>query len=350
MNHPTEGRPGRIGYLARFMAALLMPAAIVAALSLNAPATRRNDLLDRFDSTARAAAERTPRLPERIDECETYTVEVCGSWALQPEGFYRATWNDGATGTVRVIDYSGTTFEATRVDDVGRGRTARYSGLVTEGKLVHSGSVRWTTGDESHAGTWHATWEPRHRTGEDEFDRNTLPFYQQRSDGGSHWAILDGTLVATGPAMQSVLLRNDAAFADGWVETVSSRADDGGLVLRARENGDYYLLAFRDDGAPDPRGALNLALYHHVGPEYREMWNLDVPWLRGSRHTIRFEAVGDRLRVYWDGERRADILAGKRLNEPAPYSGPGRAGLRHYGADARWITSFDVFRWGEAPR
>jgi len=349
MIHPTEGRPGRIGYLARFMAALLVPAVIVAALAFNAPAMRRNDLLDRFDSPARAAAERTPRLPGRIDECETHTVEICGAWTLQPNGTYRAAWSDGATATLRVIDFSGTSIVIQRVDD-GRRLTALYSGLVGRERGVYSGNVRWTTAREARTGSWRAEWDPTNDPGRDDFSRNTLPLYRQRSDGGSHWAILDGTLVATGPAIQSVLLRKGARFADGWVETVSSRADDGGLVLRARENGDYYLLAFRDDQAPEPRGSLNLALYHHVGAEYREMWREDLPWPRGSRHTIRLEAEGAWLRVFWDREQRAVVPAESRSNDPAPYIGPGRAGLRHYGATPAWITSFDSFRWGEMAR
>lgn len=186
------------------------------------------------------------------------------------------------------------------------------------------------------------------RGGVDDFSRNTLRAYQQRSDGGQHWKIAGGALTGTGPANQSVLLRRDARFADGWVEAVSSRADDGGLVVRARENGDYYLLAFRDDQAPDPRGAQNLALYHHVGSEYREMWHRDVAWPRGSRHTIRLEADGPWLHVYWDGELSGELQADARVNDPTPYTGPGLAGVRHYGASDDWITRFETFRWSGA--
>jgi hypothetical protein len=95
----------------------------------------------------------------------------------------------------------------------------------------------------------------------------------------------------------------------------------------------------------EPRGTLNLAIYHHVGTAYHEMWSTDVAWPRGSRHTIRFEAVGDWLSVYWDHERRGEVQATARANDPAPYTGPGRAGLRHYGDDEGWVTRFDSFRW-----
>ncbi|HET7462625.1 MAG TPA: hypothetical protein VFJ82_15330 [Longimicrobium sp.] len=343
MRTPRERRPGRTSPMNRMIAALLAPGLIAAVLAVGIPYARAHDVGDRFGPPRRAADVPLLRLPERIDECETHTVEICGVWTLQPDDSYRAAWSNGEAATLRVIDFGGTSMVIQRVDD-GRGLTALYSGQVAE-QRVYSGNVRWTTAREARTGSWRAEWDPTNHTGRDDFSRNSLADYRQRSDGGSHWAILDGTLVATGPANQSVLLRNEARLADGWVETVSSRADDGGLVLRARENGDYYLLAFRDDQAPDPRGSLNLALYHHLGSAYRELWNEDVAWPRGSRHTIRFEARGEWLSVFFDRELRAAVHAEARGNDPAPYTGPGGAGLRHYGADARWITSFDSFRW-----
>lgn len=344
-----ESRSGRRLIAGRIVGALLAPGLLAGVLAIGIPYTRAHDVGDRFGPPRRAVAEGVPRLPERIEECERHTEEICGVWTLQPNGTYRAAWSDGATATIRVIDFGGASFVAQRVDD-GRRLTALYSGPVSRELTVYSGSVRWTTAHAARTGSWHAEWDPTNYTGRDDFTRNTLPRYRQRSDGGQHWAIVDGTLVATGPATQSVLLRSGARFADGWVETVSSRADDGGLVLRARDNGDYYLLAFRDDQAPDPRGSLNLALYHHVGSEYREMWREDLEWPRGARRTIRLEAEGDWFRVFFDREQRAVVRAEPRANDPAPYAGPGLAGLRHYGAGAGWITSFDSFRWSEGRR
>ncbi|HET7234628.1 MAG TPA: hypothetical protein VFJ16_31740 [Longimicrobium sp.] len=347
MKRMDEHGPGRWPITSRIAAGLMLVCGLTAAVALDWRPMRENDIADRVGPPRRTVAEPRLALPERIGQCERYAVEVCGTWTLQPGGTYRARWNDGATATIRVMELSDTRMVASRVDDDPRRRTAVYEGSVADRSLVSSGSVGWTTGRESRVGSWSASWIPRVAGGgEDDFGGNSLKRYRQQSDGGSHWAILDGTLVGTGPAIQSILVRRDARFADGWVETVSSRADDGGLVLRARDNGDYYLLAFRDDQAPPPRGEMNLALYHHVGSEYRELWNRDVPWPRGSRHTIRLEAEGRWLRVYWDHELRGEVLASGRVNDPAPYTGPGGAGLRHYGEDARWITSFDSFRWG----
>lgn len=326
--------------------ALLVLALIATAYAFGVPRLGAHDTGLRVSPPRRAVALPPPKLPERIEQCETFTEQVCGTWTLRPDGTYRAEWDDGATATIRVNEFSGTHIWATRVDNDPRGVTADYAASVADGRVV-GGSVWWAGNRGARTGNWSAEWEPRPfpRPGEDDFTRNSLARYQQQSDGGSRWTIVGGTLVGIGPAIQSVLLRKDARFADGWVETVSSRADDGGLVLRAQENGDYYLLAFRDDAAPAQRGSMNLAVYHHVGTAYHEMWTMDVPWPRGSPHTIRFQATGERLRVYWDGELRGDFPVSPRVNDHRPYTGAGLAGLRHYGDTAEWITSFNVFRW-----
>jgi hypothetical protein len=186
--------------------------------------------------------------------------------------------------------------------------------------------------------------------GEDTFDRNTLARYTGYTDGGEHWRVLGGSLVGTGPAVQSVLVRNGREMADGWVEAVSPRADDGGLVLRFASPRDYYLLAFRDDAAPPPRGEHNLALYHHVGTAYHELWHADVRWRRGTTHTVRFEARGPRLRAYFDGALAGEVTPSPAANDPAPSEAPGGFGVRSYGADTGWVNKFAVFRWrGRAP-
>ena len=180
---------------------------------------------------------------------------------------------------------------------------------------------------------------------EDTFDANSLSSFTGSTDGGSNWSIQGGALVGTGPANQSVLIRNGFSATNGWVETVSSYADDGGLVLRYRDASDYYLLAFRDDGAPPPRAELNLALYHKNNGDYDEMWRRDIVWPRGSARTIRFEADGAVLRVYVNGVLEGEVIPSPAINDPFPYVGPGGVGVRHYGDSAGWRTAFDNFRW-----
>lgn len=189
----------------------------------------------------------------------------------------------------------------------------------------------------AHAGAWTAGVQ-----GEDSFATDSLHQYEQASEGtAGSWQVSGGRLTATGPAIQSVLVRRDPGFADGYVEAVATRADDGGLVLRYTSERAYYLLAFRDDAAPHPRGELNLALYRRVGDRFAEMAQQDVRWARGTARTIRFQADGAVLRAFVDGEPVLEVT------DPRPLSG-GRVGLRHYGADKRWITTFDAFRWREA--
>jgi hypothetical protein len=147
-----------------------------------------------------------------------------------------------------------------------------------------------------------------------------------------------------------VLIRAGVQMADGWVETVSKRADDGGLVLRFQDGAHYYLLAFRDTNSKFPFSldAQNLAVYHHVDSGYHEMWHHSVAWPRGTQHTLRFEAVGDRLRVYFDGAQQVELTPSPLINDPAPYAGAGGAGVRYYGEDASWVAIFDTFRWHTA--
>ena len=180
---------------------------------------------------------------------------------------------------------------------------------------------------------------------EDSFNSNTLSSYTVSTDGGFNWVIENGTLVGTGPAIQSVLVRNGVTMTNGWVETTTSHADDGGLVLRYQHGGDYYLLAFRDDGAPAPRGMLNLALYHRNNGDYDEFWRKDISWPRGSARTIRFQAEGSVLRVFVNGVLEGEVIPAPAINDPFPYSGQGSIGVRHYGDTSTWRTVFDVFRW-----
>lgn len=186
---------------------------------------------------------------------------------------------------------------------------------------------------------------PDPNRGSDSFSANTLPSYAAYSDGSQNWTVTGGELVGTGPANQSVLVRPEVGFADGWVEAVSPRADDGGLVLRFASPTNYYLLAFRDDSAESPRDFDNLAVYHHSGGAYNQMWTRNVAWPRGTPHTIRFEAAGATLRVYFDGQLQGEMTPGPTINDPDPYLGSGAAGVRHFGFNAGWVTRFSDFTW-----
>jgi hypothetical protein len=175
--------------------------------------------------------------------------------------------------------------------------------------------------------------------GQDDFSGSSLSRYTATSDGGDPWSVRGGKLVGEGLGIQAVLIRTGTALEAGWVETRTSFSDDGGLVLGYRDNGNYYLLTMRDDQAPFPRNLENLAVYQRIDGEFRELWNTNVPWPRGTSHTLRFELVagGGRLRVLMDGELMAE--------GPVQPTGGTGFGLRHYGADESWENRFDFLRW-----
>lgn len=180
-----------------------------------------------------------------------------------------------------------------------------------------------------------AGWEWRSAGGPDAVA--ALGDYTAYSDDGIAWRLGD-RISGEGYANQSVLIRDGAALGDGWVETATGHADDGGLVLRFQDNSNYYLLAIRDDAGPEPRGAGNLKVYRRDGGRFRELWSADVAWPRGERRTVRFEAEGSLLNVYLDGELIGSVVD----SAPLPAGG---FGLRHHGGSQEWTTRFDAFRW-----
>jgi hypothetical protein len=173
----------------------------------------------------------------------------------------------------------------------------------------------------------------------DGFGSNTLDVYTVVSSGGNGWSIANGELIGTGPATHSLLLWNGIAFDDGWVEAESRRADDGGLVLRFVDNANYYVLAFRDDGAPGALGTKNLEIMRRSGGNFQSLASADVAWPRNSLHKVRFQAAGTKLTMYFDGVAKGEVT------DNATAGVPGGFGPRHNGADATWVSTFDVFRW-----
>lgn len=173
----------------------------------------------------------------------------------------------------------------------------------------------------------------------DGFGTNSLDVYEVVTDGGSGWSIDNGELIGTGPATHSLLLWNGYSFVDGWVEAESRRADDAGLVLRLVDRQNYHVLVFRDDGAPGGLGTQNLAIMRRSGGTFTTLWSGDVAWPRNTVHRVRFEAAGSRLIAYFDGAAQGEVT------DAATAQVGGRYGLRHNGADAAWVSTFDLFRW-----
>lgn len=174
----------------------------------------------------------------------------------------------------------------------------------------------------------------------DGFGANTLDVYSVYSDDeGNGWSIDNGELIGVGPVVESNLLWNGIAFANGWVEADSRKADDGGLILKWHDPLDYYRLAMRDDSTRTGQPTQNLVLVRRVGGLETTLGSKDVTWPRGTLHTVRFETTGTKFIVYFDGVEQFEVTEG------AGASSAGRFGLRNNGPTAAFTNTYDTFRW-----
>jgi len=96
-------------------------------------------------------------IPNSLQECETYTSEICGTWTRMEDQF-NAQWESGASATLDVERWDNGDVVLTRHDTVGSsaGLTARYEGRCTGNHV--EGTVTWTWNGSSWSGTWSANW------------------------------------------------------------------------------------------------------------------------------------------------------------------------------------------------
>lgn len=112
------------------------------------------------ENPAQPAPDPYPHLPQIIEECETNTAEVCGTWTrIRNTNLYNALWSQGSRAliTAERFDAGGIVF--TREDFAGPtpAMRARYEGELT-GNTVVGGMVVWTDRGVTIDGTWHAEW------------------------------------------------------------------------------------------------------------------------------------------------------------------------------------------------
>jgi hypothetical protein len=152
----------------------------------------------------------------------------------------------------------------------------------------------------------------------------------------SAWSIVNGHLTANSTARQSIVLRNGVTITDGWVETETDQALDGGLVVRSQANaGNHYLLAIRDDSR---YGHANIQIYKAVNGAYTALTSqLDLSFPRGTNKKIRFEAQGSSLKAYFDGALVAQATDATWTS--------GLLGLRANHSNSTDQTRFAVLRW-----
>jgi len=96
-------------------------------------------------------------VPQSLQECETYTTEICGTWTRMGDQF-NAHWDNGASATLNVERWDNGAVVLTRHDTVGSsaGLTARYEGRCTGNHA--EGTVTWAWNGSTWSGTWSATW------------------------------------------------------------------------------------------------------------------------------------------------------------------------------------------------
>ncbi|HEX2211781.1 MAG TPA: S8 family peptidase [Longimicrobium sp.] len=170
----------------------------------------------------------------------------------------------------------------------------------------------------------------------DNFDGTSLGNYTLYNTA-SAWSMSGGWLNAGTSARQSVAIRNGATIANGYVETETDQASDGGLVLRFQSNGNYYLMALRDDSR---FGHANIEIYRASGGSFTRIAGpVDLTWIRGVRKSFRFEGSGSTLRAYVDGAVVLTATDGTYTS--------GGFGVRHDNtrAEAGITSRFDLLRW-----
>jgi subtilisin family serine protease len=258
-----------------------------------------------------------------------------------PGSSITSTWLNGGTNTI-----SGTSMASPHV----AGAVARY--LQANGSAspatVHAAIISAaTTGKVTNAGTGSpnrllyvdagSVVVPPTPAGEDPFDTNTLGSYTIYNTPGA-WSISGGFLNADASATQSVVIRNGATVANGYVETETDEVSDGGLVLRFQSSGNYYLMAIRDDSR---FGYANVEIYRATNGAFTRIAGpVDLAFTRGGSRTVRFEANGSTLKAYLDG-----VVVLQATD--ATYASGG-LGLRHDNTrmEAGITSRFNVLRWG----
>ena len=107
-----------------------------------------------------ASAPEADALGTTWEECETLTMQICGTWSRVGEGStWNARWSNGAVATL-TITWDGRSVTVTRNDQSGpsRGLQATYRGTLSDdGAQVLDGKVDWYFVSGNRNGTWSAT-------------------------------------------------------------------------------------------------------------------------------------------------------------------------------------------------
>ncbi|MCK9564669.1 MAG: hypothetical protein M0Q43_01305 [Methanothrix sp.] len=96
-------------------------------------------------------------VPNSLQECETYTFEICATWTLQ-ESRINAAWDNGAEATMNVEWFDNNVVVIARQDTAGSfvGLAARYVGKPTGNHM--EGNVTRNRNGAAWCRTWKADW------------------------------------------------------------------------------------------------------------------------------------------------------------------------------------------------
>jgi hypothetical protein len=177
--------------------------------------------------------------------------------------------------------------------------------------------------------------------GQDSFAVNSLSSYTIYNTP-SAWSVSGGHLRADGTAVQSVVIRNNISFRDGYIEAFADSVVDGGLVLRFQSTGNYYLLAIRDDSR---YSHANIEMYKAVNGVFTRLGSrLDISWPQGVTKNVRFEAEGTTLKAI------VDTVTVLQVTDNT-YTSAGGVGVRHDNTHGYTGVKgrFDLIKWYNQP-
>lgn len=142
-----------------------------------------------------------------------------------------------------------------------------------------------------------------------------------------------GLITATGGGgSQAILVRNNVIYADGTVSATATQSHDGGLVIRAKDTFNYYVLAVHDSGYTTPN---TLILFKQVAGVFTQIGTASISFTRGTSHTFSLSATGTSLVAKFDGVTKITVT-------DSAITGAGMVGLRHNDIVA---SLFQNFQW-----
>jgi hypothetical protein len=99
-------------------------------------------------------------LPAVIQECETHTARVCGTWVRNAgTSDYIGSWAQGSKATITAVRWDEDIVEFVRRDTAGPTPSMQAHYLaIKNGRSVSFGQVRWINDGLTIFGTWDAGW------------------------------------------------------------------------------------------------------------------------------------------------------------------------------------------------